>query len=239
MKVDILAIGAHPDDVELSCAGTLLKHKKLGYSFGILDLTQGELGTRGSAPLRMQEAEAAGKILGAAFRMNIGIPDGFFTLSRENKLKIIRIIRMCQPTIVLANAVKDRHIDHGRGAQLVHEACFLSGLQKINTRDDEGNDQERWRPNAIYHYTQDQYLDPDLVVDITGYMDQKMESILAFRSQFYDPGSDELDSPISGKDFIDFIKGRARTYGRQIGVEFGEGFTVNGTIGVEDLLKIT
>ena len=236
--VDILAIGVHPDDVELSCSGTLLKHIDLGYSVAILDLTAGELGTRGSGPLRLQEAEEAGKVLGVQHRVNIEMEDGFFDHSTENKMKIIKVIRHFRPKIILANAVDDRHPDHGRAAKLVHDACFLSGLMKIKTTSVDGSAQDRWRPKAIYHYIQDKVLDADLIVDITPYLAKKMESILAFRSQFYDPNSREADSPISGQDFLEFIKARARVYGRQIGVEFGEGFTMARPPGVEDLLSL-
>jgi len=237
-QVDILAIGVHPDDVELSCAGTLLAHLQLGYTAAILDLTAGELGTRGSGPLRNEEAESARKILGVETRINIGMADGFFEQTRENKIKIINVVRRLRPTIVLANAIDDRHPDHGRAAKLVHDACFLAGLMKIETRDDQGGVQERWRPRAIYHYIQDKVLLPDLVVDITSHIDKKMESILAYRSQFFDPESTEVDSPISGQQFIEFVKARARAYGRQIGVDFGEGFTTARPPGISDLMKI-
>ena len=236
--VDILAIGVHPDDVELSCAGTLLAHMEMGYSSAILDLTAGELGTRGSGPLRMEEAEAARKILGIKTRINVEMADGFFDHSRENKIKIIEVVRHLKPTIVLANAIDDRHPDHGRAAKLIHDACFLAGLMKIETEDVEGNLQERWRPKAIYHYIQDKVLLPDLIVDITPHIDQKMESILAYRSQFFDPNSSEADSPISGQQFIEFVKARSRAYGRQIGVDFGEGFTTARPPGISDLLKV-
>ena len=237
-KVDILAIGVHPDDVELSCAGTLLKHMQAGYSAALLDLTAGELGTRGDHETRMTEAEMAKNILGIETRINIEIPDGFFDLRDDYKLRIVRVIRALRPQIVLANAIEDRHPDHGRSAKLVNDACFLAGLIKVKTLDDGGRPQERWRPRAIYHYIQDKVLLPDLVVDITGYMEQKMESILAYRSQFYDPNSTEPDSPISGQDFLEFIKARARTYGRQIGVTYGEGFNVSRPPGIEDLVAL-
>ncbi len=237
-QVDILAIGVHPDDVELSCAGTLLAHMKMGYSAAILDLTAGELGTRGSGPLRIEEAEAARKILGIDTRINVEMADGFFEQSRENKIKIIEVLRNLKPAIVLANAVDDRHPDHGRAAKLVHDACFLAGLMKIETTDGAGNVQERWRPKAIYHYIQDKVLLPDLVVDITPHIDRKMDSILAYRSQFFDPDSKEADSPISGQQFIEFVKARSRAYGRQIGVDFGEGFTTARPPGISDLMKI-
>ncbi len=238
MKVNILAIGVHPDDVELSCSGTLLKHIDLGYKVGILDLTRGELGTRGTPEKRQREAESAASLMGAEFRVNIEIPDGLFTNTEEYKMRIVKVIRKYRPEIVLANAIKDRHPDHGRSAQLVYDACFLSGLLQIGTTDAEGQLQDRWRPKAIYNYVQDQLLEPDIVIDITGYIDRKMETILAFKSQFYDPDSKEADSPISGLDFLEYIKARSRAYGRQIGVEFAEAFTSARPVGANDLFQL-
>ena len=238
MKVDILAIGVHPDDIELSCSGTLLRHMDVGKKVALLDLTQGELGTRGSAAIRKEEAMKAAEIMGIKHRTILDIPDGFFVNDTENKLKIIQWIRYYRPEIVLANAIDDRHPDHGRAAQLTYDACFLAGLLKVETKDEDGNLQDRWRPQAIYNYTQDRLLQPDLIVDITGFMDRKMESILAYRSQFYDPESSEADSPISGKDFLDYIKARAQSYGRQIGVEYGEGFTAPRVIGTKNLFNL-
>lgn len=238
MKVDILAVGAHPDDIELSCSGTLLKHIDLGYTVGLLDLTRGEMGTRGTPELRMEEAENARKMMGAEFRKNLWMADGFFECSKENKLKIIEVIREHQPDIVFANALKDRHIDHGRGADIVAEACFLSGLQKIETKDSNGKIQDRWRPKAIYHYIQDRQLTPDLVVDITDYIERKIELILAFRSQFYDPDSKELETPLTSSDFFDLIKGKNKTFGRDTNYTYAEGFNVTRTIGVQDLVKL-
>jgi len=238
MKIDILAIGVHPDDVELSCAGTLLAHQGMGYQSAILDLTAGELGTRGSGPLRLKEAEVARKLLGIERRINLGLEDGFFDHSKENKLRIVEVVRDFQPTIVLANAVDDRHPDHGRAAKLIYDACFLAGLVKVETQNSQGEIQDRWRPKAIYHYIQDKVLLPDLVVDITGHMDKKMESIMAYRSQFFDPDSHEPDSAISGQDFLEFIKARARTYGRQIGVDYGEGYISARPPGIANLLDL-
>ncbi|MEN0047028.1 MAG: bacillithiol biosynthesis deacetylase BshB1 [Bacteroidota bacterium] len=238
MKVNILAIGAHPDDIELSCSGTLLKHIDLGYSVGLLDLTRGEMGTRGTPELRMEEAENARKMMGTKFRKNLWMADGFFECSKENKLKIIEVIREHQPDIVFANALNDRHIDHGRGANIVAEACFLSGLQKIETKGSNGNLQDRWRPKAIYHYIQDRQLTPDLVVDITDYMERKIELILAFRSQFYNPDSKELETPLTSSDFFDLIKGKNKTFGRDASYAYAEGFNVTRTIGVQDLMKL-
>jgi len=237
MTVDILAISVHPDDLELSCAGTILKHISMGYSVGIVDLTQGELGTRGSAKLRLEEAEEARKYFKIEIRDNLGMADGFFQHNEENLKKLAHAIRKYQPKIVLANALSDRHPDHGRAAKLIADACFISGLVKVETTED-GQLQKPWRPNAVYHYIQDHNLEPDLVVDISGFMDQKIEAILKFRSQFYNPDSSDLDTPISSKDFLDFIKAKNRAYGRQIGAEFGEGFNVTRHIGVNNLFDL-
>jgi bacillithiol biosynthesis deacetylase BshB1 len=238
MKLDILAIAAHPDDIELSCSGTLLRHIDQGYTVGLVDLTKGELGTRGNAELRMQEAEEARKLMGAKVRVNLSMPDGFFTHSKENLISLARVIRTYRPTIVLANALKDRHPDHAKGAKLISEACFIAGLRKVETLDEEGSPQDRWRPKAIYHFIQDYNLEPDLIVDITSYMEQKMELVKAFKSQFYDPNSPEPSSPISGKEFMEFLQAKARTYGRPAGVEFAEGFQVQRVMGVNDLVEL-
>lgn len=238
MKVDILAIGVHPDDIELACSGTLLRHIDQGKTVGLLDLTKGELGTRGSGELRLIEAANAAKMMGAIFRKNLGMADGFFQYSKENILKIIPVIRACQPEIILANSITDRHPDHGRAAKLVADACFYSGLVKVETRDDNGQLQERWRPKALYHYIQDRNRVPDFVVDITEYVDKKEELILAFRSQFFDPDSTELATPISGKDFLDFLRAKARTYGRAASFEYAEGYNVDRTIGVQNLFNL-
>lgn len=233
-KVDILAVGVHPDDVELSVSGTLAVQKKLGYSFGILDLTQGELGTRGTPEIRLKEANEAALIQGAMFRVNLGFRDGFFTGTESEKLEIVKVIRAAQPDIIIANATYDRHPDHGRSAKLVYDAWFLAGLKSIETHID-GDVQERWRPRVIYHYIQDYIVPPDVVVDISDTFDIKMKSIQAFRSQFYDPNSEELDSPLTNKDFFDQVEGRARSLGRQIGVEYGEGLTAPRYVGVRNL----
>lgn len=238
MKVDILAIGVHPDDVELSCVGTLLEHIKQGKTVGLLDLTQGELGTRGSGPLRLKEAAASAQIMGAVFRENLGMADGFFQNTTENKLKVVEVIRRCQPEIVLANAVRDRHPDHGRAATMTAEACFLAGLVKIETTHD-GHLQDRWRPKAVYHYIQDYNLEPDFVVDISGSIEKKMDCIMAFGSQFYDPKSKEPNSPISGKEFLEFIKSKNQSFGRAAGFAYAEGFNVARTIGVNNLFDLS
>lgn len=238
MKVDILAIGVHPDDVELSCSGTLLRHLSMGHSAAILDLTEGELGTRGNAELRKKEARKAADILGIKDRIILNIPDGFFEPCELYKKQIASVVRKFQPEIVLANAIEDRHPDHGRAAKLIYDACFLAGLNKVETLDESGAPQPRWRPRAIYNYIQDKMLLADVIVDITPYLERKMESILAFSSQFYDPDSLEDASPISGADFLEFVKARARSYGRQIGVEFAEGFTVSRPIGVNNMIDL-
>ena len=237
MKLDILAFAAHPDDVELSASGTVLKHIAAGKKVGIIDLTQGELGSRGTKETRKEEAAASSEILGLSVRHNLKMADGFFDISEENKRMIIEQIRKYKPEIILANAVSDRHPDHGRAAKLVSESAFLSGLVKVNTAL-EGVIQEPHRPKAIYHYIQDYYMKPDLVVDITDYFDQKMQSILAFKTQFFDPNSSEPDTPISGKDFLEFVESRMREFGRPIGVKYGEGFTVERYPGVDLLTDL-
>ena len=238
MKVDILAITAHPDDVELSCSGTLLRCIDQGKSVALVDLTQGELGTRGNAPLRLKEAAEAARLMGAVARENLGMADLYFERSEENLKKIAHAIRKYQPEIIIANALEDRHPDHGRGAKLISDACFASGLVKVETYDDEGNLQDRWRPKALYHCIQDRHIRPDFVVDITPYIEKKTEVIMAFRSQFYNPDSDEMASPISSKEFMEFLRGRARDFGRPIGVEFAEGFNVTRIPGVKDLFDL-
>jgi len=241
MKVDILAIGVHPDDIELSCSGTLLRHIEQGRTVGLLDLTRGELGSRGSAELRDQEAANSAQKMGASFRLNLKMADGLFQYSQENLLKIIEIIRWCRPTIVLANAPDDRHPDHGRAAKLTADACFYAGLLKIETSH-EGQPQQHWRPNAVYHYIQDKDLVPSFVVDITPYMEKKQELILTFRSQFFLQDSNEYSeepaTPISGKDFMEFLQSKSRAFGRPIGVEFAEGFIAARTVGVNDFFNL-
>lgn len=234
MKLDILAFGAHPDDVELGCSGTILKEISLGKTVGIIDLTRGELGTRGSAEIRDQEAADAAKILGVSVRENLNMRDGFFVNDEKHQLEIIKMIRKYQPEIVLCNAVDDRHIDHGKGSKLVSDACFLSGLLKIETVLDV-EIQKPWRPKLVYHYIQWKNIEPDFVVDITGFTDKKIESILAYRSQFYDPDSKEPESPISSKNFLESLNYRSRDLGRLTGVEHAEGFTVERYLAVNSL----
>jgi bacillithiol biosynthesis deacetylase BshB1 len=237
MKLDILAIAAHPDDVELSSMGTLIKAKKAGKKIGIVDLTQGELGTRGTAETRKSEAAESSRIAGLDARVNLKMADGFFQNSKENQLLIIEQIRKYQPAVVLINAISDRHPDHGKGAVIAKEACFLAGLSKIETILD-GVSQEKWRPNAVYHYIQDYYFKPDFVVDISAEMEQKIETIKAFKTQFFDPNNQAANTPISGEDFFDFLKGRWADYGRYIGAKYGEGFMLTRPAGVENITDL-
>ena len=234
MKLDILAIGAHPDDVELGCAATLAKEISLGKKVGVLDLTRGELGTRGSAEIRDKEAAKAAEILGVAVRENLSFADGFFTNDKNHQMAVIQLIRKYQPDIVLCNAIDDRHIDHQKGSDLVSHSCFLSGLRKVETHFD-GLVQKAWRPKHVYHYIQWKNLEPDFVVDVSGFIDKKMESIKAYGSQFYDPNSKEPISPIATKNFLDSVTYRAQDLGRLIGVEAGEGFTTERYVAINEL----
>ncbi|MDO9136432.1 MAG: bacillithiol biosynthesis deacetylase BshB1, partial [Lutibacter sp.] len=232
MKLAILAIGAHPDDVELGCGATIAKEISLGKKVGILDLTKGELGTRGSAEIRADEAKNGAKILGVAIRENLGFADGFFVNDEKHQLEVIKIIRKYKPEIVLCNAFDDRHIDHPKGSKLVSDACFLSGLVKVETELD-GVKQEAWRPKFVYHYIQWKNLEPDFVVDVTGFIDLKMEAVKAYSSQFYDPNSTEPSSPISSKNFLDSVLYRAQDLGRLVGVEAAEGFNTERYVAVK------
>jgi bacillithiol biosynthesis deacetylase BshB1 len=236
MKLDILVFGSHPDDAELGAGATIAKEIANGKKVGIVDLTRGELGTRGTPELREQEAKKAADILGLSIRINLEFADGFFVNNKEHQLQVIEVIRKFQPDIVLCNAIDDRHIDHAKGSKLVSDACFLSGLLKIDTKwvgDDEW--QDPWRPRQVYHYIQWKNLEPDFVVDVSDFIDQKMEAINAYASQFFDPDSKEPETPISSKNFTDSIRYRARDLGRLIGVEYAEGFTVERYIGVRNL----
>ena len=237
MKLDILAFGAHPDDVELGCGATIAKEVSLGKKVGIVDLTRGELGTRGSADLRDIEAANAAKILGVVVRENVRFADGFFTNDKEHQLEIIKMIRKYKPEVVLCNAIDDRHIDHPKGSKLVSDACFLSGLLKIETEID-GEFQVKWRPKQVYHYIQWKNIEPDFVIDVTGFMDKKIDSVKAYSSQFFDPTSKEPETPITSKNFIDSIHYRANDLGRLIGVEYAEGFTSERYVAVENLDKL-
>lgn len=236
-KLDILVIAAHPDDAELGCSGTILSQVEKGYKVGIVDLTQGEMGTRGTPEIRLEEAEAAGKILKLTARENLGFKDIYFENDRDHQLKLIEKIRKYQPEIVIANAVSDRHPDHGKGSELATKACFMSGLRKIETKLD-GKSQDPWRPKFVYHYIQNNYITPDFIVDITPYWETKIESIKAYKSQFFDPNSQEPSSFISDPEFLPFIESRSREFGHRIMTTYGEGFTVERFIGVHDLFDL-
>lgn len=234
MKLDILAIGAHPDDVELGCGATLAKEVAGGKMAGIIDLTRGELGTRGSAEIRDQEAAKAARIIGVEVRENLGFRDGFFVNDETHQLALIQMIRKYRPDTILCNSLRDRHIDHGKGSKLVSDACFLSGLRKIKTEYD-GMEQEAWRPKLVYHYIQWENLVPDFVVDVTGFIQVKLDAVLAYSSQFYDPKSKEPVSPISSKNFLESVEYRAKDLGRLIGKEYAEGFNVERFVAVDRL----
>lgn len=234
---DILAIGAHPDDVELGCGGTLLRQKSKGNSIVILDLTEGELGTRGNAEIRKEEAARASEILQLDDRLNLGFRDGFFQADEAHIAEVVKIIRRLKPRIILCNAVEDRHPDHGKAAELVRQACFYSGLTKMETTYN-GQTQEVWRPKAVYNYIQFKYLRPDFLVDITDFYDAKMKSILAHKSQFYDPNSDEPETMISSKGFLEFLDARMIEYGRILGTRYAEGFNIQRIPGVDDLMDL-
>ncbi len=238
MKIDILAIGAHPDDIELGCGATVAKEVANGKNVGIIDLTKGELGTRGTAETRRIEAENAADILGVAFRTNMGFADGFFANDKSHQIELIKMIRKYRPEIVLCNAIDDRHIDHGKGSKLVSDACFLSGLIKIETKGDDGSTQIPWRPKFVYHYIQWKNLEPDIVVDVSGFVDTKMKAVLAYETQFYSKNSKEPETPISSKNFTDSVLYRARDLGRLIGVEAGEGFNVERYPAVDSLFDL-
>lgn len=237
MKLDILAIGVHPDDVELGCSGTLMKHIDLGYKVGILDLTKGELGTRGDDKTRLKEATAAAKIMGIEVRENLGFADGFFANDKQHQLELIKILRKYQPNIVITNAKYDRHPDHGRSAELTKDAVFLSGLAKIETKQG-GTKQKAYRPKAVYNYIQALHAEPQLVVDISEYYDRKLQAVLAYKTQFFDPKSKENNTFISSPEFLEFVKARALHFGVPIGVKYAEAFTVNRTPGVNDLVEL-
>jgi bacillithiol biosynthesis deacetylase BshB1 len=232
-----LVFAAHPDDAELGCSGTIAAHVAKGHKVGVIDFTQGEMGTRGTPHLRLQEANAASKILQLSARENLGFKDIYFQNDETNQLKLIEMIRKYRPEIVLANAVSDRHPDHGKGSVLASAACFMSGLRKIETQL-EGVLQEAWRPKFVYHYIQNNYIEPDFVMDITPFWQTKIDSILAFQSQFYDASSAEPASFISDPEFLPFIEARAREFGHKILTKYGEGFTVERMIGTDDLFDL-
>jgi bacillithiol biosynthesis deacetylase BshB1 len=237
MKLDILAFGAHPDDVELSCSGTLAVEIQNGKRVGIIDLTRGEMGTRGSAEIRDKEASDAANILGVKVRENLEFKDALFLNDQEHKTAIIKVLRKYQPDVVFCNAIRDRHIDHGRASTLVSEACFLSGLKKYETTLNSQH-QKAWRPKHVYHYIQWFDIEPDFVVDISGTIDKKIESVKAYKTQFHNPESKEPKTPISSSNFMESISYRARNFGRIIGVDYAEGFTVERYIGVKSIFDL-
>lgn len=238
MKLDILAFAAHPDDVELGCAGTLIAHVQAGYKVGVVDLTEGELGTRGTPETRLQEAADAADVMGLSVRDNLGFADGFFQNDKEHQLKVIEKIRKYKPEMVIMNAVHDRHPDHGRGSELVSESCFKAGLKMIKTYNTDGQEQEAWRPKVVYHFIQDRLITPDVVVDVTPYWEQKMEAIRAFKSQFYNPDDTSPNTYISSPEFLRFVEARALELGHAIGTTYGEGFTKERYIGVKNLFDL-
>ena len=235
MKLDVLAIGAHPDDVELGCSGVLIKEVRKGNKVGIIDLTQGELGTRGTIETRYQEAADAAKIIGVHVRENLKMRDGFFVNDEAHQLRVIQALRKYRPEIVIGNILDDRHPDHGKGGKLIYDACFLSGLKQIKTLDDEGKEQEKWRPKYLLHYLQDRFYEPDVIVDISDVWEQRLESIKAYKTQFHNAESNEPQTYISSPEFLEAIIARARLLGKRIGVQFAEGFISKKNIGIADL----
>lgn len=236
-KLDILAFGAHPDDVELGCAGTILLQISLGYKVGVIDLTKGELGTRGNAMIRQEESDVAAQKMQLSIRENLNFQDGFFENNQQNKLEVIKRIREYKPAVILCNAKEDRHPDHGRAASLIYDACFLSGLEKVQTSFN-NKSQEPFRPNVIYHYIQYNNQKPDFIVDISNFMSNKMDIIKSYASQFYNPKSKESETIISKKEFLDLIINRASNLGRFISVDYAEGFTVNRYVGVQNIFDL-
>ncbi len=237
MKLDILVLAAHPDDAELGCGGTIAKHVSLGKKVGIIDFTRGELGTRGTIETREREANASGKILGLSARENLNFKDGFFQNDESHQREVVRMIRKYQPDIVLANAIHDRHPDHGKGSALAFHSCFLAGLAKIETKEND-TVQKPWRPHVLYHYIQSQMITPNFVVDVSDFWNKKMEAVKAFKSQFHDPKSNEPETYISSEGFLKMLEARGIEFGHAIGAHYGEGFTVNRTIGVNNLTGI-
>jgi N-acetylglucosamine malate deacetylase 1 len=238
MKLDILVLAAHPDDTELGCGGTVLKQISLGYKVGIIDFTRGELGTRGTVASRDKEAFDSAQILGVSARENLSLKDGFFQNTKEDQLAVVKMIRKYKPEIVLANAVSDRHPDHGKGANLAYDSCFLAGLAKVETTDENGVTQAPWRPKVIYHYIQSQLIMPDFIVDVTDFWDTKMKAIRAFKTQFFDAESKEPETYISSPAFMNMLEARGTEFGHAIGVKYGEGFTVRRLPGVKNLFDL-
>ena len=235
MKLDVLAIGAHPDDVELGCSGTLIKEIKKGKKVGIVDLTQGELGTRGTIETRYTEAADAALIMGIAVRENLKMRDGFFINDEAHQLQLVKVLRRYRPEIVIGNILEDRHPDHGKAGWLIYDACFLSGLRQVKTKDDDGTGQESWRPKILLHYIQDRFYEPDVIMDVSDVWEQRMEAVKAYRTQFFDPASKEPQTYLSNPDFIDALYARARLLGKRIGVKYGEGFLSKKNIGLTSL----
>lgn len=235
MKLDVLAIGSHPDDVELGCSGTLINEVKKGKKVGIVDLTQGELGTRGTVQTRYEEAANAARIMGIAVRENLKMRDGFFKNDEEHQMQLVRILRKYKPEIVIGNILEDRHPDHGRGGWLIYDACFFSGLRQVMTTGDDGKEQEKWRPKLLLHYIQDRFYEPDIITDVTDVWEQRMNAIKAYKTQFFDPNSNEPQSYLSNPEFIEALTARARLLGKRIGVKYGEGFISKKSIGIKDL----
>ncbi|MFN8334596.1 MAG: bacillithiol biosynthesis deacetylase BshB1 [Cyclobacteriaceae bacterium] len=238
MKLDILVLAAHPDDAELGAGGTIASHVAKGRKVGVVDFTRGELGTRGTPETRASEAADAAKIMGLSVRENLGLADGFFINDEAHQRKVIQVIRKYQPEIVITNAIYDRHSDHGKGAELAYDSCFLSGLAKIETKDEKGNAQKAWRPKAVYHFIQSQLIEPDFVVDITPFWETKVNAVKAFKTQFFDPNSKEPVTYISTPEFMNLVESRAIEFGHAIGVKYGEGFTVRRYPGVNDLFSL-
>jgi bacillithiol biosynthesis deacetylase BshB1 len=235
MKLDILAIGSHPDDVELGCSGTLINEIKRGKKVGIIDLTQGELGSRGTIETRYQEAADAAEIMGIAVRENLKMRDGFFRNDEEHQLQLIKIIRKYQPEIVIGNILEDRHPDHGRAGWLTYDACFFSGLRQIKSVGDDGAEQAKWRPKMLLHYIQDRFYEPDIIVDISDVWEQRMEAVKAYRTQFLPDGSSDPQTYISSPEFMEALSARARLLGKRIGVKYAEGFLSKKSIGINNL----
>ena len=235
MKLDVLAIGSHPDDVELGCSGTLIKEIKRGKKAGIIDLTQGEMGTRGTIESRYEEAAAAAKIIGLSIRENLKFRDGFFKNDEEHQLKLISVLRKYKPEIVIGNILEDRHPDHGRAGWLIYDSCFLSGLRQVKTTDENGKEQEKWRPKMLLHYIQDRFYEPDIIIDVTDEWEQRLQSVKAFKTQFFNPDLNEPQSYISSPEFLESLTARARLLGKRIGVKYGEGFVSKKSIGIQNL----
>lgn len=235
MKLDILAFGSHPDDVELGCSGTIIKEIKRGKKVGLIDLTQGELGTRGTVETRYEEAANAMRIMGASVRENLKMRDGFFQNNEESQMQVIKVLRKYQPEIVFANILDDRHPDHGKGGWLLYDACFLSGLRQIKTIGDDGKEQQKWRPKMLLHYIQDRFYEPGIIMDVSDVWEQRMEAIRAYKTQFYDPASTDPQSYLSTPEFMEALTSRARALGKRIGVKYGEGFVSKKNFGVKDL----